>query len=407
MLPNSLHYNDCAQYLSSAPTGCYLYLPHIFEERVASLIDSLPQCFEVFYSLKSNPHPSFIDKIKNKSRVGFDVSSMGELRNVLYSQVNTSNILFVGPGKRQDELELFMDRTEGYLVVESITELKLISQIANRLHKPVKILLRINPSYPVKGVKMAMGGKETQFGLMEDNINIALEIIDANPLMSFFGFHTYVGTRILSFEDCVHNISEAIKFSFNFHSKVRPIKVIDVGGGIGIPYFQSESEFNLAQFKVTIKNALDQFPKNFVNDVKIILEAGRFLSGPSGYFLTNVADIKIENEHQYIYVDASPSQFGLSSHSMRSDLIYRLGILRQNQTSDQMIPSTIIGNLSSHDGNFATNILLPTINKKDIVYFDNAGAYGLTAHNLQPYFLPKPEIFVHFEDVDVSYALAS
>lgn len=407
MQPNLLRYNDCALHLASAPTGCYLYLPHIFEERVNSLIDSLPQCFEVFYSLKSNPHFSFIDKIKNKNRVGFDVSSIGELRNVLYSQPDTSNILFVGPGKRQDELELFMDRTEGYLVVESITELKLISKIANKLKKHVNILLRINPSYAVRGVKMAMGGKETQFGVMEDNIEIALEIIDSNSFMSFFGFHTYVGTRILSFEDCIHNITEAIKFSFTFHSNVRPIKVIDVGGGIGIPYFRSESEFDLVQFKKAIASALDQFPKSFINDIKIILEAGRFLSGPSGYFLTNVSEVTVENGHQYIYVDSSPSQFGLSSHSMRSDLVYKLGVLQKTQTSNQPISSSIIGNLSSHGGTFVTNVLLPNLQKNDIVYFENAGAYGLTAHNLQPYLLPKPEIFIQCMDIDFFYALAS
>jgi diaminopimelate decarboxylase len=84
----------------------------------------------------------------------------------------------------------------------------------------------------------------------------------------------------------------------------RPLRTLDFGGGLGIPYFAHEQELNLECFRkglVTICEEVDS--DRCFEGTQFIVEPGRFLAGEAGVYLTRINDIKISRGKKFLIVD--------------------------------------------------------------------------------------------------------
>ena len=114
--------------VSEYGTPLFVYDANKIVETVKIMQDTIGADAKIYYSVKANLNPSLLRLIESLG-CGFEVASAGELDVVLASGIHPSNIIFAGPGKREDEL-LFAVKSDIYMFnVESLNEILLLEKI--------------------------------------------------------------------------------------------------------------------------------------------------------------------------------------------------------------------------------------------------------------------------------------
>src|SRR3972149_6415225 len=164
------------------------------------LRQTLPPEFSISYSVKANPNPFILRHFLSKG-CGLEIASAGEFYLALNAGCPPQRILFAGPGKREDELELVLRHGIGEIHVESVKESERISCICKRLGIKAGVGISVNLGEEALGGAVQMGGKPTPFGIDEEILEEVVELILADSSLVFRGLHFYMGTQILD-----HNI---------------------------------------------------------------------------------------------------------------------------------------------------------------------------------------------------------
>lgn len=157
MNPKVKEWIHVLQEQSSEPLCAYIYDLEGLQKHVQGIIKALPVSTSLFYAIKANPDPKMIQALLPLVR-GFEVASIGELNKV--REVSESvPILFGGPGKKDDELEMAIRKKVTYLHIESLLELKKVIRLAKREQQPTQVLLRMNlRTNTLPHTKITMGG---------------------------------------------------------------------------------------------------------------------------------------------------------------------------------------------------------------------------------------------------------
>src|SRR6516225_1806917 len=108
---------------------------------------------------------------------GADVVSEGELRRALAAGVPSERIIFSGVGKTAAELNAAVNASIHQINVESVPELRRLSELANACGRRTRIGIRVNPDVDAQThVKIATGRKENKFGIELDEAAAAYRL---------------------------------------------------------------------------------------------------------------------------------------------------------------------------------------------------------------------------------------
>ncbi|MFZ4699246.1 MAG: pyridoxal-dependent decarboxylase, exosortase A system-associated, partial [Candidatus Methylumidiphilus sp.] len=224
-------------------TPFYAYDRHLISERVAQLRSALPADIHLHFAVKSNPMPAVVQHLAGLVD-GFDVASAGELKTVLDTAMASEKISFAGPGKTERELRQAV--AAGIVVnAESEREILLLGEIGTGMGLRPKVAVRVNPDFELKSSGMKMGGGPRQFGIDAEVVPALLARIgDLN--LDFYGFHIFSGSQNLRAE----SIMEAQEKTFDLARRMAafapgPVRLLNLGGGFGIPYFPGEQPLDL------------------------------------------------------------------------------------------------------------------------------------------------------------------
>ncbi|APD51187.1 PLP-dependent decarboxylase [Francisella hispaniensis] len=345
-------------------------------EAHAKELQKLP--VKLWYALKANPLSRII-KVFDEQKIRFDVASIGELDQVLAQGVNPKNILHTGPAKSYSQLEYFLAQGVRIFVIESINQFKDLSDLVEKNNINVEVLLRVQLMWNDQESNVLGGGRcVTPFGL---SINDWKDFFNSTPSisnnMSIIGMHCFQWGNILCLDKlsqiwktitkALLGLSEAINVS---------LKVIDLGGGIGVPY-------NASQKSVSINDLIscfEELKKEFPN-IEYWLELGRYAVAESGVYLTKVVDRKSVNNINLLVTD------GGAHHLVRPALTgesFPIELLREesgSETNDFQIHGPLCTSLDK-----AGIASLPKdIRLNDYLIFKQTGAYGFTES--MPFFL--------------------
>lgn len=352
-------------------TPLYLYDKRKIKEQWGKLKSFLPDFVDVYYSVKSNPNREIVDYINNLGG-NFETASLGEMNIV--TQYDDKQKIIVGPGKTTQEIDFAL--THGfYIVAESINEIKRINQICFERQIITKIAIRINPGYS-NGL-VSMGGN-TQFGMDIKTVHELSMIIRDLKNIKINGLHFYLATGILSTSQIVENLKQVIKTIDTITKCLKfELEVIDVGGGLGIPYYEEDKNLDLSLITEEYGALISNIRRKYKTIKNIIFEAGRFLVGESGVFLTKIIDIKETYGKKFIILDGGTSAFGLSAHDYGFKILpfKVLNHLYKNQKDVY----TICGPLCTPTDRLAVDVYCEKPEVGDIMAFYQAGAYGYSA----------------------------
>ncbi|MFF8961042.1 type III PLP-dependent enzyme [Streptomyces sp. NPDC014894] len=371
--------NSMADLAERFGTPLYVYDAEILERTYRELRDLLPDAVDVFYSLKANPNIS-VCAFLNARGAGAEVSSYTELITALRAGVAPRDIVFLGPGKDPRELTACVEAGIHAVICESLDEIRqLDALVAERGRGRFPVILRVNPSFSTKGSGLAMGGKPRQFGIDEEEIREYKGELAALDHIRVMGVHAYMGTRFLQHEDIVHNTRQILAAAEDLAGRVGfPLETVDFGGGLGVAYFDNETDLDLAALGEGLRRETASFAARNPG-CRLVTELGRFLTATAGTYVVRARYVKESRGETFVVADGGThhhmAAVGVGSFVKRNFPIVHLS--RPSEPPAQ--PYTLTGPLCTPNDVIAKKVELPEVRPGDLLGVERSGAYGPTA----------------------------
>src|SRR5690606_19936932 len=152
--------------------------------------------FDLHYALKANFNPRILQRIKDMG-FGADCVSGNEVLKAIEIGFKPEKIVFAGVGKSDKEILAALREDIFCFNVESVEELKVISELAGSLDKTANIALRINPNVDAQTHHyITTGLDENKFGIKIWELNECIEILKSYPHLHLIGIHFHVGSQV-------------------------------------------------------------------------------------------------------------------------------------------------------------------------------------------------------------------
>jgi len=358
-------------------TPFYAYDRAVMTRKVQVLRGTLPPEVEIHYAMKANPMPAVVRHFCGLVD-GIDVASAGEMDIALQAGMRPSLVSFAGPGKTTAELERAV--AAGIVInMESELEMRRIAEIAERTGKRPRVAVRVNPDFELKTSGMKMAGGPKPFGVDAERVPRMLTDLATLPL-EFCGFHIYSGSQNLRPEiiSDAQRKSAALAIVLAQHAPA-PVRMLNLGGGLGIPYFPGEHPLDLSAIGENL-STLTPSIKAALPNATVALELGRYLVGESGVYVCRVIDKKVSRGHIFLVTDgglhhhlAASGNFGQVIRKNFPVLVAnRIGAKRRERVS-------VVGPLCTPLDLLADRMDLAVAEVGDLVAVFQSGAYGFTA----------------------------
>lgn len=373
-------------------TPAYLYATDAIEARLADLRQHFGRWFAISFAVKSNPNPALLGWMRDRLDY-LDISSGGELTLSQQAGWDPAHISFTGPAKREPEISAAIGADLGELVLESLREAQLADRLAGEAGRIQPVLIRIAPDRVPKGFGDQMAGRPCPFGVDVEDAATILPQIAALKNLRIIGLHIYSGTQSLKPEAICENWRIFMQvFSDTCAAlDLRPEKLI-FGAGLGIPYHPGDQALDLAAIAAEIGPALDAFRADpRLAGTRLVLELGRYLVGPAGWFLTRVVSVKQSRGARIAICDgglnanlAASGNFGMVLR--RNYVMHRVGGDEDGARPEEK--HDISGPLCTSIDKLGGGVMLPRLEEGDLIAIHACGAYGPTASPL--YFISHP-----------------
>lgn len=360
-------------------TPFYVYDKQVMTAQVEALRAAFPKKIKLHYAIKANPNPAVVGFMANLVD-GFDVASKKEMLIACQTNMPVSEISFAGPGKT--EIEISSAIAAGVtLHVESTTEIARAIAIGSATNTLVNIAIRVNPAFELKASGMKMAGGSKPFGIDEELIPDILKNLDHNKVR-LRGFHIFAGSQNLKPEAIIETHQQTFALASQLINQA-PVAVdyVNIGGGLGIPYFPGESSLPLDGIANNLTALLTSHANTFEH-IDIVMELGRYLVGEAGIYVSKIIDKKISRGKTYLVADG-----GLHHHLSNSGNFGQ--VIRKNypvaignrMPDSQHVSETvsIVGPLCTPLDILAENVDLPAANIGDYAVVFQSGAYGASA----------------------------
>jgi diaminopimelate decarboxylase len=357
-------------------TPFYAYDKSIMGSQVNTFRQYFPN-ISLHYAMKANPMPDVVNYMSTLVD-GLDIASGGEMKVALGSSTDADEISFAGPGKSRVELAQAIEAGVT-LNIESEFELEQIVSIAQEGSRQPRVAIRVNPDFELKASGMKMAGGPKPFGIDAERVPALLKTMKNLPV-HFRGFHIFSGSQNLKPEALIeaHQKTFELALELSKHAP-SPVELLNIGGGFGIPYFPGESELDLQPVADNMNKLLPNVKKLLPN-AEIVIELGRFLVGPAGAYICAVTDIKESRGKTYVIANGGLHHHLAASGNFGQIIRKNYPIAIANKIDSQKTQEvSIVGPLCTPLDILADNMLLPSIERGDLVAIFQSGAYGFSA----------------------------
>lgn len=359
-------------------TPLYIYDANRLREQYQGLRALLDPAVSIFYSLKANPSLA-VCQVLHRLGAGGEVSSHAELATALAAGVPPARIIFLGPGKSEQELARCLDENVGLIVAESLAELDLLDAMAGQRGARPRVLLRINPAFSVRGSGLTMGGKPRQFGIDEEQLLADPGLLARWPNLTVAGVHVYLGTRILDETVIAANTERILALAERASERLGfELATVDIGGGLGVAYFDGERDLDLGVLTDLLNPVVASF-RGRRPHTAIAMELGRYLTAPAGLYVVRVRYVKSSMGERFAVADGGTNHHmaavGIGSFVKRNFPVSLVSRVGEPATG----PWHVTGPLCTPNDTLVKSAPLPDVRPGDLVGVARSGAYGPSA----------------------------
>jgi diaminopimelate decarboxylase len=375
-------------------TPLYVYDLDVIERQVTTLQTALPARVDLAYAVKANPALAVVEFL-GRLGLGADVASGGELETARRAGIAADRIVMTGPGKRDVELAAAVTAGIRAVTVESPGELARLEAITAAVGRVQPVLLRAAVSEQARLERVRLVGDDGagKFGMDAADLSESARRAVASPHLDLLGLHAFGASNILDAGALVTHVAATVRAARRLAlSAGTTLRLVDAGGGLGIPYEPFEESLDLVRLGAglaEITHGWDSDP--VLSCARLLLEPGRFLVGPAGAYLARVVDRKTVDGTVVVILD------GGVHHVLRPALVGQEHRLRAfgghgegagSGTGGRMVPVTVAGALCSGLDVFSQSAVMTPPDVGDLVGVLDVGAYGFTES--MPLFLSHP-----------------
>jgi diaminopimelate decarboxylase len=232
-----------------------------------------------------------------------------------------------------------------------------------------------------------------KFGMDRADLVASAARAVASPHLELLGLHAFGASNVLDADALVDHVAATVQAARRLALGAGiPVRLIDAGGGLGIPYEAHQAELDLGRLGDGLAELTADWPADpLLQDARLLLEPGRFLVGPAGAYLARVVDRKTVNGSAVVILD------GGVHHVVRPALVrqeHRLHAFPGGagdpspRSPGPAIPVTVAGPLCSGLDIFSRTAEMIPPEVGDLVAVLDVGAYGFTES--MPLFLSHP-----------------
>jgi diaminopimelate decarboxylase len=358
-------------------TPLFVYDAGLLDLRIGQLRAAIPEELHLHYAMKANPMPNVVRHMA--SRVdGIDIASAGELSVALAAGADPAHISFAGPAKRSDELAAAM--AAGVTInLESEGEAERALAIAAGQGVRPRLAVRVNPDFDLKGSGMRMGGGAKAFGVDAERVPaLVRRLLDAGA--DWRGFHIFAGSQALDADAIIETQVATIALAAQLSESVGVSPpLVNLGGGLGVPYFAQDQAVDLSKIGTALNHALAARPA-ILQDSIFAIELGRYLVAEAGVYLCRVIDRKVSGGEIFLATDGGlhhvlgvTGNFGtVIKRNYPIDIATKFGNSRTEIAN-------VVGCLCTPLDRMGDQVALPVAEVGDLVAIFLTGAYGASA----------------------------
>ena len=394
---NHFHYIDGILYAENVPvpliaeqvgTPFYCYSTatlerhyKVFEEVFAGM--DIMVCF----AMKANSNQAVLKTLANLGS-GADVVSGGELKRALAAGIPPEKIMFSGVGKTREEIMFSLETGIYCFNVESIPELKLLSECAVEAGVVAPISMRINPDVAAGGhEKISVGRKTDKFGIEWEQAEEVYALATTLPGLNVTGIDMHIGSQIEQLEPFDRAFSKLSGLIERLRSAGHTIDHVDVGGGLGIPYKHDNNP-------PPEPKAYAEIVRHHVETLgcRVVFEPGRMIAGNAGILVGSVIHVKESGAKTFVIGDAAMNDL---IRPTLYDAWHEIIAVKEVAPGAEKTEADLVGPVCEGGDYIARNRLMPIMAAGDLFAVASAGAYGAVqsgTYNTRPL---VPEVLVN------------
>ncbi|MGB3300646.1 MAG: diaminopimelate decarboxylase [Phormidesmis sp.] len=305
--------------------------------------------------------------------IAIDVVSGGELQTAV--DAGAASLYFHGNNKSLEELQLGLD-ANAHIVVDNWHELKLLNQLAKDREIKATILLRLTPGIECHTHEYIQTGHiDSKFGFDPDQLEDVFDFIARQGEgVNCVGLHAHIGSQIFELQPH-HDLPKVMVRWFQTSNKYGlPIDQLDIGGGLGIRYTESDDPPSIDEWAKTVCESLTKACRD--NDLplpKLLCEPGRSLIGSACVTAYSVGSQKtVPDIRTYVAVDGGMSD---NPRPITYQSVYR--VLAAGKMSAPLSQTVTLAGKHCESGDVVIqSASLPPLNAGEVVVVPATGAYN-------------------------------
>jgi diaminopimelate decarboxylase len=270
--------------------------------------------------------------------------------------------------------------------VESEGELELLSARAVHLKKHARIALRVNPDVAAETHPyIATGMREHKFGVDMRTAERLYQKAAGLAGLEVVGVSCHIGSQLLDFTPLLEALDRLLALTIRLREAGLPIRYLDIGGGLGVPYKPGDIRPDPAAY---VKQIL---AKVAGSGLTVMIEPGRSIVAEAGGLLTRVINRKTNGSKHFVIVDAAMNDL------LRPALYqayHQILPIKEARERDATITADVVGPVCETGDFLARGRAVPCVESGDLLVFATAGAYGSVLgsnYNARP---KPPEVLV-------------
>ncbi|MDB6104305.1 MAG: aspartate kinase, partial [Gammaproteobacteria bacterium] len=313
----------------------------------------------VHYSMKANSSPRVLQAIRAQG-VDFECVSRGEVKRALqlFPDLDPQRILYTPNFAPRDEYAWAFGRG----VRVTVDNLYVLTAWPD-LFRNREIFARIDTGVG-RGHHhhVRTAGAHSKFGVPVTELK-QFSRHSQELGVRIVGLQAHVGSGIFDVTNWEHTARQLADIAQHFTD----VKVIDVGGGLGVPERSDQPGVDLQKLDTLLTAVRAEYPR-----LEFWMEPGRYLVAAAGVLLARVTQLKSKGEVRYVGVTAGmnslirPALYG-AYHEI-------VNLTRADEAPTELV--NVVGPICESADVLGHDRLLPPTREGDVLLIANAGAYG-------------------------------
>lgn len=318
--------------------------------------------FRILFAMKANRFAPLLTYLKGSGLLGIDACSPNEVEYAIACGFAADEISFTNTSLSRQDLER-LNKIEGLSMnCDSIHAIRKWGELG----RGREIGIRVNPAIGLGRAgndKLQYSGADaTKFGIYREQFHEAIAVAKEYDLtISKIHFHTGCGYLTPQL-DCWEGIIQSCMW---FVEQLDTVRIVNVGGGLGVPHVASDQPLDLQQWAAVLERNFDQ------RNVTIEVEPGDYLVKDSGILCLTVNAVEQKADKIFAGVNAG---FNIALEPAVYGLPFEPVLVEERIGETQTV--TIAGHINEALDLFYKDIEMPVLEEDDTLVLLNAGAYS-------------------------------